>query len=223
MMEAQTAQYGPVATRVRFENDEVKVWEMDLAPAEVCGLHHHTLDYVLYILEGARVGVESPGRRPYSFVTQSRCAYYVPAGGIESAHNVDPAHRFFEALFELKRPRRQGRAQPGYAASEALAGCAPGSGTLNVLENDRVRVIESTLAPGASNLLVRGGHDAVLYVAEGGTIRLSEHPRDGESGGASAEQIVFKAGDVRWLPRGAVREIANLGDSRFRAVCVEIK
>ena len=38
----------------RFENEHVRVWEMDLAPGQICGLDRHTLDYVLYILEGGR-------------------------------------------------------------------------------------------------------------------------------------------------------------------------
>ena len=43
-MSEQTGEYGPVATRMIFDNDDVRVWEMDLAPGAVCGLHHHTLD-----------------------------------------------------------------------------------------------------------------------------------------------------------------------------------
>ena len=56
---------GPIATSVLFENDDVRVWEMDLAQGEVCGMHHHTLDYLLYIIDGSKVGVESPGHRSY--------------------------------------------------------------------------------------------------------------------------------------------------------------
>ena len=41
-MSEQANEYGPVATRMIFDNDDVRVWEMDLAPGAVCGLHHHT-------------------------------------------------------------------------------------------------------------------------------------------------------------------------------------
>ena len=41
-MSEQAIEYGPVATRMIFDNDDVRVWEMDLAPGAVCGLHHHT-------------------------------------------------------------------------------------------------------------------------------------------------------------------------------------
>jgi len=58
-MNEQVKEYGPVATRMIFDNDDVRVWEMDLAPGGVCGLHHHTMDYVLFILSGANVA-QSP-------------------------------------------------------------------------------------------------------------------------------------------------------------------
>ena len=44
---AEQTNYGPVATHLRFENEHVRVWEMDLAPGQMCGLHRHALDYVL--------------------------------------------------------------------------------------------------------------------------------------------------------------------------------
>src|SRR5487761_1824340 len=74
---AQSEQLGPVATRTLFENDDVRVWEMDLQPGEVCGLHHHTLDYVLFILSSASVGAlrrgeNPPGGKPRGFM--KRCS-----------------------------------------------------------------------------------------------------------------------------------------------------
>ena len=65
---AEQTIYGPVATHLRFENEHVRVWEMDLAPGQIYGLHRHTLDYLLYILEGGRIAVESPA------MTSNRCA-----------------------------------------------------------------------------------------------------------------------------------------------------
>src|SRR2546428_552121 len=60
MLEA--AQLGNVATRLLFENERVKVWEMRLEPRPSSDLHRRTLHYPLYIRErregrlgGARV------------------------------------------------------------------------------------------------------------------------------------------------------------------------
>src|SRR5260370_1110388 len=100
-MSEQASEYGPVATRMIFDNDDVRVWEMDLAPGAVCGLHHHTMDYVLFILSSANVGAQAPGKsKMMPFPVKARATYFVPAGGIESAHNMGDT-RFFKALFQL--------------------------------------------------------------------------------------------------------------------------
>ncbi|HYA36058.1 MAG TPA: hypothetical protein VEF03_10580, partial [Candidatus Binataceae bacterium] len=128
MQSHENRELGPVATRVLFENDDVKVWEMDLKPGEVCGLHRHTMDYVLFILEGANLGVESPGSKPFRFDVTARATYFVPSGGVESAHNVGDT-RFFEALFEIKRKARPGAEHLGFVGCEAVAGKDPQPGS----------------------------------------------------------------------------------------------
>ena len=126
-MNEQTSGYGPVATRMIFDNDDVRVWEMDLAPGAVCGLHHHTMDYVLFILSGANVGAQSPGgRKMMPFPVKARATYFVPSGGIQSAHNMGDT-RFFEALFVIKRPAKPGREKLGFVGCEAVAGKEPGA------------------------------------------------------------------------------------------------
>jgi quercetin dioxygenase-like cupin family protein len=37
---------GDVATKLLFENDMVKIWELSLAPGESSSWHHHTMDYI---------------------------------------------------------------------------------------------------------------------------------------------------------------------------------
>jgi quercetin dioxygenase-like cupin family protein len=40
-----------VGTRLLFENDRVRVWDLQLAPGESTGLHRHTTDF-LYVVIG---------------------------------------------------------------------------------------------------------------------------------------------------------------------------
>ena len=40
-----------VGTRLLFENDRVRVWDLQLAPGEATGLHRHTNDF-LYVVIG---------------------------------------------------------------------------------------------------------------------------------------------------------------------------
>jgi quercetin dioxygenase-like cupin family protein len=224
MAVAQSEALGPVASRTLFENDDVRVWEMDLQPGEICGLHHHTLDYVLFILSSASVGAlrpgeNPPGGKPRGFPLHARATYFVPAGGIESAHNVGTT-RFFEALIELKRPAKRGAERLGFVGCEAVAGREPEPGTITILDNDRVRVSEITLASGQASPMRRYSHDAVAYVAEGGELKLIERGADGIE---SVRSAAMPAGSVAWYPRGAGRAYQNAGAGRFRQVLLELK
>ena len=219
-MSEQANEYGPVATRMIFDSDDVRVWEMDLAPGGVCGLHHHTMDYVLFILSGANVGAQSPGgRKMMPFPVKARATYFVPAGGIESAHNMGGT-RFFEALFELKRPAKPGREKLGFVGCEAVAGKEPEPGTITILDNARVRVSETTLAPGGESGVHRWSHDTAVYVAEGGAVNVLESSSDGAE---RAHKETFAAGHVLWFGKGMNRGLVNVGTQRYRQVAVELK
>ena len=98
---------GDVATRLLFENDRVRVWEMDLAPGERSATHRHDLDYVLVQLEGDRIAADfepdTAGERRghVEGTVEPGKTRFIPRGGIETAVNVG-ARRYREILIELK-------------------------------------------------------------------------------------------------------------------------
>src|SRR5207249_9172710 len=49
---------GGVASRVLFENERVRIWEMDLAPGASSDVHRHDVDYVLVQIEGDRIAAQ---------------------------------------------------------------------------------------------------------------------------------------------------------------------
>jgi mannose-6-phosphate isomerase-like protein (cupin superfamily) len=220
-------EFGPIATHLRFENEHVKVWEMDLAPGQMCGLHPHTRDYVLYILEGGRIAVESPGKTSnrfpgkatYELEVGARTISYVPAGGSESARNVGTT-RFREAIFEMKRPLFSASDNPGFALTEALAGKHPEPGVMTILLNSRIRAIETTLAPGDETGMRHHEHDAAVFVVEGGQVRVVEKP---DQGSEQARDTVLDSSTVLWQPRGAHRNTINVGDTRYREIRVKFR
>src|ERR1700746_1085009 len=61
-----------IATRSLFENQDVRVWEMDVAPGDTFGLHHHSNDYVLYITSGANLKVDDKDAGAYDFIAHDR-------------------------------------------------------------------------------------------------------------------------------------------------------
>lgn len=53
-----------VGTRLLFENDRVRVWDLQLRPGEGTGLHRHTSDYFYVVIgDGTLQRVDGDGTR----------------------------------------------------------------------------------------------------------------------------------------------------------------
>ena len=87
-MPDHTGELGDVGTAVLFENERIKVWEMDLQPGEESDLHRHDRDYILVIIEGDRIAG-------------------VPPEGVESKHyieaSVEPGKVYYQRSGEPRR------------------------------------------------------------------------------------------------------------------------
>jgi beta-alanine degradation protein BauB len=99
---------GDVATKLLFENDRVKVWELALDPGGESDVHEHTLDYLLIQLEGDKIaGVFEPdthGTFPPGIVEGDVApgnVFYTERGGVETARNTGKKP-YREILVELK-------------------------------------------------------------------------------------------------------------------------
>ena len=97
----QTPQLGNVATRLLFENERVKVWEMLLEPGESSDLHQHTMDYLLCIIEGQSVDADRADGSTIHVPVAPGDVFYIPRGGTETAVNRSSS-RYREVLIELK-------------------------------------------------------------------------------------------------------------------------
>ncbi len=101
-------QLGDVATTKLFENDRIRVWEMQLDPGESSDMHEHKLDYVLIQLDGDKIaGIFEPDTKgPYPEGTvegdvSPGNVIYIERGGIETAKNIGEKP-YREILVELK-------------------------------------------------------------------------------------------------------------------------
>ncbi len=53
-----------VGTRLLFENDRVRVWDLRLAPGETTGLHRHKTDYLYVVIGGGTLqGIDAAGNK----------------------------------------------------------------------------------------------------------------------------------------------------------------
>jgi hypothetical protein len=115
-------------------------------------------------------------------------------------------------LIEVKRPRRTDQEHLGFARSDALVGLVPNV-TARLLENDRVRVSYTTLAPGQST--VSDTHtDSAVCVIDGATLRVDE-------AGAQCD-VEMSSQSAHWRD-GAEHQLSNTGTTVYREISVELK
>jgi len=106
-MAADDRVLGDVGTRLVWENDRVRIWEMVLEPGARSAVHEHTLDYLLIPLAGDRIAVDvepdtaGAYRESGEFPVPIGKATFVARGGIETARNSG-AETYREILVELK-------------------------------------------------------------------------------------------------------------------------
>jgi quercetin dioxygenase-like cupin family protein len=93
---------GKVADKVLFENELVRVWELNLAPGERSDRHRHDLPYLLCVLQGSQVDAEVEGTGRIAIPVQQGSVFFVPPGSTETAVNASGDH-FREILIELKQ------------------------------------------------------------------------------------------------------------------------
>ena len=210
---------GPVATKLAFENEHIKIWEADVGPGEDFPLHHHAYDYVLFTTGvPALLELRDYGRPPSTVPVPAHAAIFIPAGGTESYSNVGQT-RFTEVLVEIKRPRRPDQAQVDFATSNALAGREPLPGVVHLLENSRVRIVETLLAPGQSTGMSNQTDDAAVFVLSGSKVKLVEH------NGQEKRSVEESRPDASaaWQAGGVSREVINIGAHPYRELSVQVK
>jgi hypothetical protein len=229
---------GPVATDLLFENEHVNIWQMNRGPRESFWPHHHNYDYILFQITdllGANDGEEEHKRvwesrsQPTTQTNQAqrkgtllpaRGIHYIPGTGWLSPGFINLGeNRFLGALIEIKRPPGADQRNVGYVRSDALAGMELRPGCVHMLENDRVRVYETTLDPGQSDQW-REHLDCGIYVISGSKLRIVEE--DDQGNRRSVEQE-YPGVSGYFLAGGVRRQITNIGHSRYRQLAVELK
>lgn len=51
-------EFGDIATKLLYENERVRVWELRLEPGEATDLHHHENDYLMIQIAGDQMKAE---------------------------------------------------------------------------------------------------------------------------------------------------------------------
>lgn len=98
--------FGGVGSKMLFENDRVRVWELRLEPGEESPVHQHDHDHLLIQVAGDRIAVvpEPDTKSKYKDYLEADVrpgeVAFVRSGGIEVARNVG-SEPYREIIVEL--------------------------------------------------------------------------------------------------------------------------
>jgi hypothetical protein len=95
-----------VGTRLLFENERVRVWDLALEPGESFAEHVHRLDYLYVVESGGLIRFADPGgHRDVQFVDGQVAFREVgPAGKVDHRLTNVGTKRHRNFVIELKRP-----------------------------------------------------------------------------------------------------------------------
>jgi hypothetical protein len=91
-----------------------------------------------------------------------------------------------------------------------------------ILENDRVRIWEMDLAPGAESATHRHDCDYVLVQIEGDRIAARFEP-DSASLHRGWVEATVEPGKTRYFERGGIETAVHVGERRYREILIELK
>jgi hypothetical protein len=98
----------PIASRILFEDDEIRVWDQQIAAGHTLGKHRHDHDYVLVTVRADgplnvafHDGTGGPLGDGLTLDPKRGEAFLVPRGHVETAHNHGADYR--AVVIELKR------------------------------------------------------------------------------------------------------------------------
>jgi hypothetical protein len=231
---------GPPATRLLFENADVKIWMMDVASGETYPHHYHDHDYVLFYTTDVLATVHDDAPEDHTTLwnarfdhgetrapspsgsrqsgksgiwTYAHSVFFIPGTGFLSPGFINiGATTMRSPLIEVKRPRRPDQEHIGFARTDALVGLAP-NGIAHLLENDRLRVWYTMLGPGTSAQSVMQ-HESAVCVIDGGRLAVDH---DG-----SRREVELPSEGAQWRSAGQ-RQFTNVGPSVYREISVELK
>jgi hypothetical protein len=229
---------GPPATHLLLENDAVNIWQMHTAAGASFWLHYHHFDYVLFYTTDVLATLDDPpedherlwsarydhtnteAERRDGVMTYAHSLFFIAGTGFLSPGFANIGDTpMIAPLIEIKRPRRADQEGVGYARTDALVGLSPRPGCVHLLENDRVRVYETTLEPGASDDL-RPRLDTAVYVIDGAAVRVVEE----DDRGVPRSRTEARAPTTGyWMPGPRRRQLVNTGSTTYRELSVELK
>ena len=202
------------AHHLALANDQVRVFQVEVAPHASTLLHHHGHDYLFVTLGAAHVSNEVLGKPAVELTLSDGETRFTPGNFAHVARNLSdqPFRNVTIELMQDEKTREAPSPWPQGAGDKEL----PGVRIKEVFVRDGARVSSVELEPGAT--VPSHHHDGPHLV-----VAVSDLELRSDVEGKGPTPATIKAGDVRWVPGGYTHTLTNTGKGRARLVTVEFR
>ena len=196
-----------------FENEYVRVYQVEIPPHEATLMHWHRHDYIFVTLGASDVSNEVKGKPPTEVKLQDGETHFSAAPFAHIARNL-AAIPFRNVTIELLQDEKA-RTGPPAKWDEDRGLHVLNAGTREILfVKDNARVSEIELQPGG--VIPSHHHNGPHLVVALTDLDLRS---DVEGRGPMLAQL--KAGDIKWVPGGYTHTVTNIGKQTAKFVTVE--
>jgi quercetin dioxygenase-like cupin family protein len=195
---------GPTVYSMVFENESVRINKVSFDPGETIAMHSHP-DHAIYALTAGKLEITHGDGTSNTIELTPGMAAFLPAESHSARNTGDTLVE--AAQVELKVPG--GTAAP--AGTDPLV--AGPTIYKSVFENERVRIFETTFAPGAE-IPMHSHPDHAAWVVTGGKLQITN--------AAGAAEHVLEAGQAVFMPAEA-HSAKNVGETEIKLAVFELK
>lgn len=196
-----------------FANEQIRVFDVDVAPHAETLMHWHRHDYIYVVLGAAEVTNSVKGKDPVTVKLSDGEARFLSAPFAHAARNL-AAQPFREVVIELLQDEKLRKSTVNWDEERGLDILQ--GGTKEVLfVKDGVRVSEIELQPGG--VIPEHHHQGPHYV-----VALTDYELRSDVVGKGPATVMMKAGQSNWVPGGYSHTLTNTGHQLARFVTVEL-
>ena len=196
-----------------FENDQARVFKVEVAPHKSTLMHWHRHDYLFVTLGDAHVSNQIPGRDPIELNFVDGDTRFVSSNFAHIAQNLSDKP-FRNVTIELLKDEETRKNPPSKWNEERGLNVFNG-GTQHILfVQDGVRVSEIDLQPGGT--IPSHHHNGPHLV-----VAITDLELRSDVEGQGQMQAKIKSGDSKWVAGGFTHTVTNIGKQPAKFIALE--
>jgi quercetin dioxygenase-like cupin family protein len=196
-----------------FQNDQVRVFKVEVGPREATLMHRHRHDYLFVSLGAADVSNEVEGKTPVELKLQDGQTGFLAGNFAHVARNLTQTP-FRNVTIELLQDEKA-RSAPTVQWDQERGLQILNGGTQEILfAKDGARVSEFELQPGG--MIPRHHHKGPHLV-----VAITDLDLSSDIEGRPPSQSQLKSGEVHWVPGGYTHSLTNVSKQPAKYVAVE--